>query len=283
MDYRSTLIRNVEIPSTLPAMETLTNLEGSIILKDVEPTASGVRIEGDLLWRGFFEEDGTNGGECLWEGAEYFAEVIDTEALRAASPPLIEPQVVSLIGEALSESTFRLAFDIRWYGEEEKEEDPIKTATQKGKPATTDTCPCKQKQEKQTPSREEWGSMPKQREAVSIDNEDFDEKIEAIDKTWREKLKTINEDVPVTVEAVGKSPSLPKREESKTAEENEKNSEPKLKCCPYSAYCLRYYRAQEGDELEKIAEKFSATVSKLKQYNALEDTRIKAGRMLRIP
>lgn len=310
MDYRSTLIRNVEIPATLPSMETLTRLEGSIILKDVETTAKGIRIEGDLLWRGFFQENGAGGGECLWEGAEYFAETIDGEALRASAPPLIEPRVVSLEGEALSESTFRLAFDIRWYDTPEEEQDFYETAqTPERKTATVTPagaqpesktaeaeCPCKKKQ---PPSREDNEILSQQ----AMGDSEFEEKIEEIDKTWREKLKAINDNAPEIVKTAEKTTAPPKREETKAAPaksasppqreevkvsaevkaEAEESDEPKVKCCPYSAYCLRYYRAQEGDELEKIAEKFSAAVSKLKEYNALEDNRVRPGRMLRIP
>ena len=116
MDHRSTLIRNVEIPSTLPPMDTLTKLNGSILLKEVNPEEDGIRIEGDLLWRGYFEE---GGGECLWEGAEYFSETLPAHTLRRADPTLIEPSILSLEGEALSGNTFRLTFDIRWFEDEE--------------------------------------------------------------------------------------------------------------------------------------------------------------------
>lgn len=320
MDYRSTLIRNVEIPSTLPSMETLTKLEGSIILKDVEQVETGVRIEGDLLWRGFFEEEGIDGGECLWEGAEYFAETIDGDALRAASPPLIEPRVVAIKGESLSDSTFRLAFDVRWYGQPENEEEYKEAMAKDSKSAE---CPCKQKAKKnsaETLAHVEASSEPEKKSREQRPKPiktDFEEKLEDIDETWREKLKTLQKETEAaetvekietaetakkretiettedtetaeTVEIAEELAPPPKRQEIKTAEKAEQEqeapqSDDTLQCCPYSAYCLRYYRIQEGDELEKIAEKFSATVAKLKEYNALEDSRVKSGRLIRIP
>lgn len=282
MDYRSTLIRNVEIPSTLPSMDTLTKLAGSIIIKDVEQEDTGIRIEGDLLWRGFFEEEGVDGGECLWEGAEYFAETIDGDTLRVSSPPLIDPQVVSLKGESLSESTFRLAFDIRWYGQAENAEESFETA-----PKESPTCPCQEKAKqsgKNTVTHGETAAFKKPR--PQTEQTDFEEKLKDIDNTWREKIKTFQQeaanDNPKTEEKID---TPPKREEvikTATAESPVEAEEP-IKCCPYSAYCLRYYRIQEGDELEKIAEKFSATVSRLKEYNALEDSHVKSGRLIRIP
>lgn len=319
MDYRSTLIRNVEIPSTLPSMETLTKLEGSIILKDVEQVETGVRIEGDLLWRGFFEEEGIDGGECLWEGAEYFAETIDGDALRAASPPLIEPRVVAIKGESLSDSTFRLAFDVRWYGQPENEKEYMEAMAKDSKSAE---CPCKQKAKQssaETLAQVEASSAPEKEQREPYQEPEktaFEEKLEDIDETWREKLKTLqketeaaetvenietaktakkretveNTETVETVEVAEEFAPPPKRKEIKTADKSEQvqeqeapQSEDTLQCCPYSAYCLRYYRIQEGDELEKIAEKFSATVAKLKEYNALEDNRVKSGRLIRIP
>ncbi len=285
MDYRSTLIRNVEIPSTLPSMETLTKLTGSIIIKDVEQAETGVRIEGDLLWRGFFEEEGADGGECLWEGAEYFAETIDGDTLRTASPPLIEPQVVSIKGEALSDSTFRLAFDIRWYGQPESEEEYLK-ATAKESAA----CPCQQKAKqsgKNTAVAAETADTAPKKQRLQAEETELEEKLKDIDHTWREKIKTFQQEAAATEHAntAEKDEAPPKREEAKSAEpaKQEEAQEEPVKCCPYSAYCLRYYRIQDGDQLEKIAEKFSATVARLKEYNALEDSHVKSGRLIRIP
>jgi hypothetical protein len=291
MDYRSTLIRNVEIPSTLPSMETLTKLTGSIIIKDVEQAETGVRIEGDLLWRGFFEEEGADGGECLWEGAEYFAETIDGDKLRTASSPLIEPQVVSLKGEALSDSTFRLAFDIRWYGQPEREEEYLEATAKESA-----TCPCQQKakqSDKNTAAPMETAAPAPKKRHPQAEETEFEEKLKDIDHTWREKVKTFqlesaaaeNTKTVEKMEKVEIAETMPKREEAKTAEptKQEEAREEPLKCCPYSAYCLRYYRIQEGDQLEKIAEKFSATVARLKEYNALEDSHVKSGRLIRIP
>ena len=285
MDYRSTLIRNVEIPGTLPSMETLTKLTGSIIIKDVEQAETGIRIEGDLLWRGFFQEEGVDGGECLWEGAEYFAETIDGDSLRTAAPPLIEPQVISVEGEALSNSTFRLAFDIRWYGQPEREEEYLEAAAKE-----RETCSCRQKAKegaKADAAPAEPAAATPKKQRFQEEETEFEEKLKDIDDTWRETIKPFQQDAAAdaSAKAAAKEEAPPKREEAKGAEEpkQEETREEPVKCCPYSAYCLRYYRIQEGDQLEKIAERFSATVAKLKEYNALEDGQVKSGRLLRIP
>ncbi len=290
MDHRSTLIRNVEIPSTLPPMDTLTKLNGSILLKEVTSEENDIRIEGDLLWRGYFEE---GGGECLWEGAEYFTETIPNSALRQADPPLIEPKILSLEGEALSENTFRLTFDIRWFEDEEKEAAEPK----KEKEAIIDIKPTEKREEPQEPPKEEKTACPchKPQEACGSKEkhveqhretpterdgekkiaDDFTEKLEAIDDTWRETLKNINEP---TTEA--ENPSTTAEE---TVAREEETEEVEIKCCPYSKFCLRYYSTQEGDELEQIAEKFSATVAKLKEFNRIDESTLSSGRLLRIP
>ncbi|MBQ6809801.1 MAG: LysM peptidoglycan-binding domain-containing protein [Firmicutes bacterium] len=237
MDHRSTLIRSVEIPDTLPPMNTLTELKGSLILKEVSAENEGIRIEGDLLWRGYFEES----DECLWEGAEYFSETIPTSSLRNAPRDNITPEILSLKGESITDSIYRLTFDIRWFEEEEKEEiEVMAEPTPRAKERSEETAP---------------------REEVKFT---LEEKLERIDETWRETAKTLNDICP---------------EEQKTEEETKE--EPKT--CPYSGYCLRYYRTREGDELERIAEKFSATVAKLKEFNRLDSAELSTGRMLRIP
>lgn len=304
MDHRSTLIRNVEIPSTLPPMDTLTNLTGSIIIKDVTTDNDSIRIEGDLLWRGYFEE---GGGECLWEGAEYFSENIHSNAIHRADPPLIEPTILSLDGEALSESTFRLTFDIRWFEDNSSsaknkndetiiDVEPVKTRTEPTNPKEqaerkdpqTDSkqeaasCPChKAKDKEESKLREEIKNTNREifaPEEIKV-SPDFEEKLESIDETWRETLKTINESPAETA-----TPNQSKADTKSTAAEREEESEEtEIKCCPYSKYCLRYYRTQEGDELEQIAEKFSATVAKLKECNHLEESVMPSGRLLRIP
>lgn len=247
MEHRTTLIRNVEIPSTLPSMDSLTNLKGSLILKEVTPKDNAVLIEGDLLWRGYFTES----EECLWEGAEYFSEIIPNEEIRGAEISSIEPQILSLTGDPLSDSTYRLTFDIRWY----KREEPLHEQPREEEPIHTCTCHCHPQEEEQ--------------------RTDLDDKLEKIENTWKETVKVINE--PVRDETKKSAKEEPR------AEDAEKDEEVEIKCCPYSKFCLRYYRTQEGDELERIAEKFSATVAKLKEFNKLETTTLSAGRMLRIP
>ena len=239
-------------------MDTLTDLAGSLIIKEVTPEDDGIRIEGDLLWRGYFEE---GGGECLWEGAEYFSETIENAALRGADADLIEPKLMSLKGEAISDSTYRLTFDIRWFEEPEsitaeppaeeqkRAAEPLPLTTAEIIPRETEP-PCARKTE-----------PPKEKT-------ELEEKLERIDETWRETVKVFQES--------DKEDRARAKEEAKPAEEEPKG-------CPYSNYCLRFYRTREGDELERIAEKFSATVAKLKEYNRLDTADLPTGRMLRIP
>lgn len=251
MEFRSTLIRNVEIPSTLPSMDTLTNLKGSLILKEVSHSNDHLQIEGDLLWRGYFAE---SGDECLWEGAEYFSEELTDNKLRGENTPPIEPEILSLRGESISDDRYQLTFDILWFETEDPVEEEIvlpapKEETQE---TTSHHCACHCEEPKT----------------------DLEEKLERIDETWRETIKAIND----TPEKTAASP----KEEVRPAE-TEPDDEVEIKCCPYSKFCLRYYRTQDGDELERIAEKFSATVAKLKEFNKLDSATISAGRMLRIP
>lgn len=283
MEYRSTLIRNVEIPSTLPSMDTLTDLRGSLILKDVTTKDDAITIEGDLLWRGYFKE---YGDECLWEGAEYFSETICDQELRNAAPPLIEPQLLSLSGESLSDSTYRLSFDIRWY--ESAAEESAQSAPEEKNPAPPAPSLAKEKELK-TVSQEKPPQTPEKKpepilhpcschsaEPTPKTKTDLEENLERIDETWRETLKAINEP------SEGEKPKAG-AEQRPTESDNEAGDEVEIKCCPYSRFCLRYYRTQEGDELERIAERFSATVAKLKEYNKLDDPILSSGQMLRIP
>lgn len=259
MDYCSTLVRNVEIPSTLPSMDTLTNLCGSIILKDVTSKDDAVTIEGDLLWRGYFEESRE---ECLWEGAEYFSETIQNDKLRCAEPSLIDPQILSLTGSPLSDNTYRLSFEIRWYGSIEEDQAPV--APQEILPPI--------REEKSEPQLHPCSCHST--ENPSKAKTDLEENLERIDETWRETLKSINEP--------RENSKIPSKEESRPSDA-ETEDEVEIKCCPYSKFCLRYYRTQEGDELERIAERFSATVAKLREYNKLDSQPLSSGQMLRIP
>lgn len=365
MEHRSTIIRNVEIPSTLPPMQTLTKLTGSILLKEVEPEDDGIHIEGDLLWRGYFEE---NSEDCLWEGAEYFTETITGETLRKAESPIIEPEIISLDGAPLSEHSFRLTFDIRWYKQPEipvlsepKNDQtliiPVESfTTDSEKDATRETvckdalpepvneteiqqeeikcelrdkptenqhdaqdriqeessgensekksedikitehiasqtnqepmeCPCKEKepQMKQEEKRAEISSPAE--EAKPTKDADFAEKLESIEETWRETLK---QPEPTPEPAMAAKPQSPdNRPQTETAPEiAPAASTEDTPCCPWSKYCLRFYRTQEGDALEEIAERFSATLAKLKEFNNMdsyEEGQVKSGRLLRIP
>lgn len=268
MEYRSTLIRNVEIPSTLPSMDTLTDLRGSIILKEVTPKENAVTIEGDLLWRGYFAE---GGDECLWEGAEYFSETIPHEELRCADPSLIDPQILSLTGSPVSDTTYRLSFDIRWY------ESATADHSENSESIVEETASPIQKEASAQPPRpcSCHGAEP-----LPKTKTDLEENLERIDETWRETLKSINE--PRESMKAARKEEAPSAK-ADTEREAEAGDEVEIKCCPYSKFCLRYYRTQDGDELERIAERFSATIAKLKEYNKLDSSALSSGQMLRIP
>lgn len=349
MEHRSTIIRNVEIPSTLPPMQTLTKLTGNILLKEVEPEDDGIHIEGDLLWRGYFEE---NAEECLWEGAEYFTETITGETLRKANSPIIEPEIISLDGAPLSEHSFRLTFDICWYKQQEtpalmepkntpasiiptnsftsdtvketilddspreqvteaevrseeiksdlqdSQEDKNHTSKKdiekrsENTEATESTslqtkqdhteCPCKEEESKM---KQEEKRESASKESTGAKENDFAEKLESIEETWRETLKQQESSQEPAITA---KPNISEnRPQAETAQESTPAASAEdAPCCPWSKYCLRYYRTQEGDKLEEIAERFSATLSKLKEYNNMdsyEEGRVKSGRLLRIP
>lgn len=276
MDYRSTIIRNVEIPSTLPPMETLTELTGSIILKEVSLEEDDLRIEGDLLWRGYFEE---NEGECLWEGAEYFRETLSRPELRDGEITDIEPKILSLTGESLSESTYRLTFDVLWDSgsitSERKAEEPPKAeerprAVTTPPKAPTETAEKPRRAKSEPVLTEKAPSLRESNEAPQCSRRKDEEK------------KTTDERKEIKKEAPPK-PTAEKAEPERAPEEEKEDKEPEIKCCPYSKYCLRYYRTGEGDELERIAERFSLTVAKLKEVNHLDSNYPKAGSLLRIP
>ena len=156
-----------------------------------------------------------------------------------------------------------MTFDVRWYGKDQSADDGADFSTAKKEESAKESCPCKQKaQQKESepvPSRQEKASLSMKAETPLKAKKDFDEKIDEIDETWREKWQAINaeEDKPAEqTEKIEKAAPVTQREEKKSAQAVEEISEEPLKCCPYSAYCLRYYRIQEGDELERIAEKF---------------------------
>ncbi len=274
MDHRSTLVREVEVPSTLPPMETLTKLTGSVLMKDVAADEEGLRLEGDLLWRGYFEE---GGGECLWEGAEFFSEVLAGDARGVL--PEIEPEITALRGESLSEKTYRMAFDIRWFdparfSEQTTEHEEVR-ADGETEAAAAESSAAERAAEPRETAVTETAAEPAERGGCGGHcggGSDLDRELEAIGESWRETLKIIDEPEKKTA----------KKTEQEAAE-SEDEDDVKIRRCPYSRFCLRYYRTQDGDELEEIAERFSATVAKLKERNRLDDAPLKSGRLLRIP
>ena len=249
MDYTATIIRNVEIPPTLPDMDTLSDLTGNITLKEVRPEEDGLRVEGDLLWRGYFKE---SGNDCLWEGAEFFSEHIPEEDFRQADFTLLTPKIVGLRGEALSESTFRMEFEIKW----EIAEEPV----------------LRSKEEKTAVPE-----MPPQKELITP-------KAATPAPIRTEVSRELEEDTP--------RQSVPEQKKSVSAERKPLPQQPPEsapepaetpKGCPCPQFCLRYYRVDEADNLEKIAERFSASVAKLKEWNKLDFDEVQPGKMIRIP
>lgn len=254
MDMTTTIIRNVEIPPTLPDMDTLTDLTGNITVKDVRLETDGLRVEGDLLWRGYFEESGS---DCLWEGAEFFSEHLDTDTIRQENAALLTPKIVGLRGTALSESTFRMEFDIRW------DEATDLIPTEEYKTEQKDGFPLPATKIKENTTEE----IIEVSESVSADTDSAMKKIPQ--KTAAERKK-----------------EFIKQQKLKSAQKTAEKSpvcEETAKSCPCPQFCLRYYRASESETLEKIAEKFSASVAKLKACNDLDFDEVRPGKMIRIP
>ncbi len=264
MDHRSTLIRNVDIPATLPPMETLTKLTGSVLLKDVTVTEEGLRIEGDLLWRGYFE---SGGEDCLWEGAEFFSELLPDRGLVRDQETTVDPSILSLKGEPISEDVYRLTYEIRWHKSSKQIEPENHTFSEETALSADDEK--EEDAEKEKHFNENNSEQVKTKAQTKTETRE-EKDINSIDESWRETLKKLNEP------ARGNKQT----EEAAAAEEKE---EVTVKCCPYSKFCLRYYRTREGDDLEEIAAKFSASVAKLKEFNHLENDVPQKGKMLRIP
>lgn len=118
------IIKKVDIPESLPPLEQMTRLEGNVILKNVVAENDGLRVTGDLLWRGFFPlEMGSE--ECLWEGAEFFSHLVDLGALRNSDTFLLDPKVTSLQGESVNDGSCRLTFSILWAEADVSDDSPL--------------------------------------------------------------------------------------------------------------------------------------------------------------
>ena len=250
MAFTTTVIRNVEIPPTLPDMDTLTDLTGNIALKDVRNEDDGLRVEGDLLWRGYFEE---GGNDCLWEGAEFFSEHLTAEGLPREEFTLLKPEITGLKGEALSESTFRMEFEIQWRADPD-EEPPLRA----GEPeAASPTVAASVGSIEETVTEQEPPVIPFREETASPKAP-----LSSAPEQIREHTKPRPQ--PAPPENNTQTPDLPPN-------------------CPCPRFCLRYYRVDETDNLEKIAARFSASVAKLKECNNLGFEEAQPGKMLRIP
>ncbi len=313
------ITKKVDIPASLPPLEHMTRLEGNIVLKNVVAENEGLRVTGDLLWRGIFQAE-TEAEECLWEGAEFFSHLVDLGVLRNSDTFLLDPRVVDLSGEAAGEGGYRLTFSILWADANDSLLPPAY----------------------ESPSLEE---MPDFRElefeaAPSIpglEQEDLslEDRYEEIAEQWSDTLDIL--------EAGATSPSA-EEEEAFAAEGNDMGKEmvverecnssdregeeaafpapladgretedrkiaasqekaapreqparSELGAIHYSdaltimepllsePFKLRYYRVQWGEDLSAIADRLSASIAKIKELNTLEEEDIKVGTVLRIP
>ncbi|MEG0875434.1 MAG: LysM peptidoglycan-binding domain-containing protein [Clostridiales bacterium] len=267
MEFCSEIIRQVDIPESLPLIKNLSALTGSIILKDAVHIDNSLRVEGDLLWQGFFP-DNRDGSKCLWEGAEYFQEELSVSNLKVREPFMIEPQVLSVSGEETTDNHYNLTFSVRWWEDEKR---------------------------------------------ISEDEENFELELKEIDENFRETIedfeKTGIEDnlhpepkeiitpmaepfKPNTTEICNDFRELRKKKDATKAamapmaETDDEEHATMLhddiyaQCPPY---CLRYYRAREGDSIESIAERFAVSIAKMRGINELDEVGSIQGRMVRIP
>ena len=200
------------------------------------------------------------------EGAEFFSELLPDHDLTRGQEIAIDPSILSLKGEPVSEEIYRLTYEIRWH------ENSAKDEKQDASPAgeTVDKENDEKKGDEKKEAHPGAGSGTREKAETGPEAEPPETKdLDSIDESWRKTLKKLNE------------PAGGNRQTEETAAA-EKEEAP-VKCCPYSKFCLRYYRTREGDELEKIAADFSASVAKLKEINHLEDDIPQRGKMLRIP
>ncbi len=270
MDYCSEVVRRVEIPQSLPPVENLTKICGNIILKDATASNNRLTVEGDLLWQGFFIND-RGEEECLWEGAEFFQEELPFSNLRIRESFMMEPEVTDIVATDAGENNCEMRFSVHWWSEP--------------------------------------GEM-------SEDEENFEDEIKEIEDNFRETIEEFakageeddlipeNDGETAEIDDIIAAPPTPRTEETEitVAEEvcndfrelrqkREPLTKTEAKATPREEgeenmqsppYCLRYYRAKEGDTLEAIAERFSVSLAKMRGINELDEVGSIQGRMVRI-
>ncbi|MDO4542530.1 MAG: LysM peptidoglycan-binding domain-containing protein [Bacillota bacterium] len=274
MDFCSEVVRRVEIPSSLPAIDDLSKICGGIILKDAVAKNNTLKVEGDLLWQGYFRNN-RGEEECLWEGAEFFQEELPFNNLRIREPFMMEPEVTDISAEEGAEGSCLLTFSVRWWEDENQlsqEEESFEEEIREIESNFRDTI------ESFVKSGEEDELIPEREEnqetvaaASEFQAEDAAE-IEAVQEpdeaprklTVAEKRKARIQEEGVSIED----------EYLRTANTDYTPQSP--------SYCLRYYRAKEGDSMEDIAERFSVSLAKMRGINELDEVGSIQGRMVRI-
>ena len=275
----SEIARRVEIPPVLPKLAQLTRLEGSILLKEVTSSAEYIMVEGDLLWRGYF--DCGSGEECLWEGAEYFSEAVPVGVLRGGDTYLLEPVVTEVQAEETSPDSCSLVFQICWRADEEVETEAHTKDTEI--PVVEVAVPVEA-------VRTEGGV-----EAEELHTAGFEEELTEIEQQWREKWEKLQAAAQPAAERkeVAVSPKEETRKPAVMQEETAKELSPEA-TQPAGGneqppYRLKYYRVQPGEDLDLIAERLSASVLKIREMNTLPPdddglgVRVDAGQLLRLP
>lgn len=270
MEFSSEVVRRVEIPQSLPPMENLSKICGSIILKDATAGNNKVNVEGDLLWQGFFRN---NHGEeeCLWEGAEFFQEELPCSNLRIRESFMMEPEVTDITAVDAEGGNCILTFTVRWWEDEEElsqEEESFEEEIREIETNFHDTL-------------EEFAKTGDEDNLVPDNDDIIDAPIEEVSPAEAE-------------DALAASPALDNSVQTMRPQV-EPNPEPTEdeEVCPFkegnnqyapetTRYCLRYYRAKEGDTLEDIAERFSVSLAKMRGINELDEIGSIQGRMVRV-
>ncbi len=267
MDFCSQVIRRVEIPPSLPQVENLSKIYGTVILKDATAENRKIRVEGDLLWQGFFiNEDGEE--ECLWEGAEFFQEELPFSNLRIREPFMMEPEVTDITASTTGENECEIVFSVRWwqddsvYSEEEESFDEEIQEIEDNFRETMDV----------------FAQTGEEDDLKPEDDEIIDVPAEVVSTTEAEKeLNTTEEVKKKTIKASASEAREKQEEEEKILPEQESEG-----TNPSSFYCLRYYRAKEGDTMENIAQRFSLSLAKMRSINELDEVGSIQGRMVRV-